>query len=1050
MVKVEEVGQSILHPSMPDPLRRPSWRAGILAIAIVVVLIASVPATALPGSAHIHPRSETTMTPASAPLSSALPIGQVHPSSAPVGGVLRTLVLYNQTIFAGNFAADYTNAPQHLAYDPANGTAWVTSGNTVDVANTTTNLGIRLLPAGFEGAIAFDNRTDTMWVTDSDWQNLTVFNATTYAREASVGTGYDPEAILFDWKTNEMFVANSDPASDNVTVIDASDYSAVASVPVGSSPDGLAWDPSTGKIFVANEVSTNLTVFGQSALTVHSSISIGTGSEPSNELYDPANGMLYVTGAFTGIGIVNPGIPYIVGNITPPGFSTLDGLALNSSDTRLYVSETGPGVITYFVPPTTTTTTALGQVGVGLYSQPEGLAYDSRDARLLVGEYDGFNGASANMTEISGSSNQIVGSVGLQRIPDDATVSLRHHAIYVYDGGNGRLYELNDATDQVNRSVFVGYTDQATTTESGYLAYDMVNDTIYVDFFDSYRDAGGVAIVNATTFDVMQYLNPADFDVPAGIAYDPTDHQVFVANLGDNTVTAIFTASLEAPVSIGVGDRPRDVAFDPSDDGVFVTNEYADTVSVITGASDAVKATAGVGLGPVGVIYDPDTNLVYVANSGGSNLTALSSTTDSSKYNISLLGPGEPYLLTYDPVNETVEAMNAPGGYLTNGVTVVNETNESFAGTVYLGAVDPGGIVYDDSVHETFAVATDPGSVFEIGLGTVSTPPPPIRAALAAVPATIAEGHPTTVETTASGGVGPLTYTYSTLPSPCTSENTSSLPCTPAFTGSYFIGVNVTDFKGDHGSATTRLTVTATPLTVTLAAVPSTVQVHQATSLEATAEGGTGPITYVYTALPAGCTTANVSTLPCTPTAGGEYFVVVSVTDVVADHASASAELTVTTPTSTLTASLAAKPGSVPVNHSTTLTVTTSGLPSTVLTYVYGSLPPGCVSANSSTLNCVPTEAGTYHPQVEVHDDAGHFANASTTLSVTAIVGGGSPSSDLWIGIVVAVLIGAVIILFVAVLRRRRRNPPEATSATEAAAPVPAPVAPPPAPPPPP
>ncbi len=86
-------------------------------------------------------------------------------------------------------------------------------------------------------------------------------------------------------------------------------------------------------------------------------------------------------------------------------------------------------------------------------------------------------------------------------------------------------------------------------------------------------------------------------------------------------------------------------------------------------------------------------------------------------------------------------------------------------------------------------------------------------------------------------------------------------------------------------------------LAVTLAATPSTVAVGVETNLSAVTSGGTPPIRYAYTGLPTGCSSQNLPTLPCTPTAAGSYRVTVTATDDLDHVAEANATLTVTTTT---------------------------------------------------------------------------------------------------------------------------------------------------------
>jgi hypothetical protein len=72
-------------------------------------------------------------------------------------------------------------------------------------------------------------------------------------------------------------------------------------------------------------------------------------------------------------------------------------------------------------------------------------------------------------------------------------------------------------------------------------------------------------------------------------------------------------------------------------------------------------------------------------------------------------------------------------------------------------------------------------------------------------------GSPTTISTTVVGGAPPLTYSYSGLPSGCSSVNSASFSCTPTSSGDFSITVTVTDFNHNVVSSTSTLGIT--PLT---------------------------------------------------------------------------------------------------------------------------------------------------------------------------------------------------------------------------------------------
>ncbi len=65
--------------------------------------------------------------------------------------------------------------------------------------------------------------------------------------------------------------------------------------------------------------------------------------------------------------------------------------------------------------------------------------------------------------------------------------------------------------------------------------------------------------------------------------------------------------------TITVGNYPLGIAFNPRNGYLYVANASDDTVSVIDGAANTVIATIPVGSSPRGVAYDPRTGDMYVS-----------------------------------------------------------------------------------------------------------------------------------------------------------------------------------------------------------------------------------------------------------------------------------------------------------------------------------------------------------------------------------------------------------------------------------------------------
>jgi DNA-binding beta-propeller fold protein YncE len=199
-------------------------------------------------------------------------------------------------------------------------------------------------------------------------------------------------------------------------------------------------------------------------------------------------------------------------------------------------------------------------------------------------------------------------------------------------------------------------------------------------------------------------------------------------------------------------------------------------------------------------------------------------------------------------------------------------------------------------------------------VGCQGTAPGPSICAFSASPDPIEVGRVATLSATAAGGNGSLSYAYSGLPvgwTGCPGEDTSSIPCLPATTGTQHVVVRTTDSRGGTASAALSLVVVCAgslpgPTICGASALPAVVEPGETSLLGVNESGGTGPFTYAYAALPPGCTGGNTPTLNCRASAPGDYLVRVTVTDPSGRMAEANLSLMVLSPGSALPASLPA------------------------------------------------------------------------------------------------------------------------------------------------
>jgi hypothetical protein len=153
----------------------------------------------------------------------------------------------------------------------------------------------------------------------------------------------------------------------------------------------------------------------------------------------------------------------------------------------------------------------------------------------------------------------------------------------------------------------------------------------------------------------------------------------------------------------------------------------------------------------------------------------------------------------------------------------------------------------------------------------------------------------------------------------------------------------------------------------------------RAVTLEVTRSVNGGGLSYGYTGLPAGCETQNVSSLVCAPTEVGTFHIGVSIEGAGGFAATAGTTLVVNPAPAILAFAASASSGEVGLP----LTFDVSAVNGTgSLTYGYSDLPPGCLSANASSLGCIPTASGEYPVTARVVDSLGVVVQAYTQLNV--------------------------------------------------------------------
>lgn len=308
----------------------------------------------------------------------------------------------------------------------------------------------------------------------------------------------------------------------------------------------------------------------------------------------------------------------------------------------------------------------------------------------------------------------------------------------------------------------------------------------------------------------------------------------------------------------------------------------------------------------------------------------------------------------------------------------------------------------------------------------------PAILSFAAAPSAIVVGEGSNFSTVVGSWARPVTYSYLGLPAPCASANTSQLACVPGSVGIYPVTVFVNDSTGASSNATASLTVDATLQVVAFTASPNPASAGGSVAIAVQASGGVPPLAYSYSGLPPGCPGGPVSpsfVCPLSSADSGTYSVHADVSD--SAHHSTGSDLTLTVVASSTPptiSSFVAAPNPVTVGSPTSLDVLASG-GSGPLGYAFSGLPTGCVSANTSSLECTPNSTGAFNVTVRVTDPSGRSASQSLVVDVVAGSPRGASTSSIPGEAAILVVVGLAVVALLAVWAVRRRRPPTALSA---------------------
>ncbi len=153
---------------------------------------------------------------------------------------------------------------------------------------------------------------------------------------------------------------------------------------------------------------------------------------------------------------------------------------------------------------------------------------------------------------------------------------------------------------------------------------------------------------------------------PVFDAYDPVNHYVYVSTLSGYVVVlndslANGACHVKTNIALPSGAAPRGLAFDPSDGQMYVVDGALNQVYIINGTklkdtiSNSSCASSFLGChfnAPHGIAYDPDDGFMYVTNQGDGTVTSMAPSDEYVLDGTFSIGGHVPTEIAYSPFDD--------------------------------------------------------------------------------------------------------------------------------------------------------------------------------------------------------------------------------------------------------------------------------------------------------------------------------------------------------------------------------------------------------------
>jgi YVTN family beta-propeller protein len=370
-------------------------------------------------------------------------------------------------------------------------------------------------------------------------------------------------------------------------IIDGSTNTVVATLPSTQIPSDIALNPLTHQAFTANQLNFVRVI---DVPTASATATILTGVELGLGLVNPNNNRYYfpVTTDVSDVRLSdkNGTADFVTGLPTVSGRYLFS--AINRQTNRIYVDNISSNVTgtTFSLPGFVSvidgaTNTVLATVNTN--NQPFGLAVNETTDKVYAVAAGLPLAFPAGIAVIDGPTNSVT-QADVSAFP----VTARFLAPTVVNEAANRLYFLVTGAGATTVGVLDGFTNVATPLPAAFgpLNGFAVSNSLNRTYLAS-ADAGVVNVLDGSDTLVATIATGS----PVALALNNATGRLYAANVNDDTVSVIDTATNTVVATIPVGDEPAGVAVNELTHRVYVQNRADVTVSFIDGSTNSVTAT---------------------------------------------------------------------------------------------------------------------------------------------------------------------------------------------------------------------------------------------------------------------------------------------------------------------------------------------------------------------------------------------------------------------------------------------------------------------------